>query len=154
MESVQPISLKESAVRCLKSFEALKKDAKEQFHPLTSTRDLLQNFERSIDGSILILQNWVIQFTKEEQTNNDEIIIPIRQVFRTLEENIEDVDVVLSARLRLRYRRFAWVSLRREKKKLVLVLVSTAPPVDVYLERSSKPTSTPNYKISPTLSAF
>ena len=148
------MSLEESAVRCLKSFEALKKDANEQFHPLTSTRDLLQNFDRSIDGSILILQNWVIQVTKERQTNNDEIIIPIRQVFRTLEENIEDIDVVLSARLRLRYRRFAWVSLRREKKKLVLVLVPTAPPVNVYLERSSKTTSTPNYKKSPKLSAF
>ena len=147
------MSLEESAGRCLKSLQALKKDAKEQFHPTASTRGLLQNFERSIDGSLLILQAWIKDFTKERQTDNDEIIIPVRQVFRTLEQHIEDVDVALSARLRLRYGRFAWVSLPWKKKKLVLVLVPTTPPANIYPERSSKLTLTPSYKIFPTLLA-
>ena len=147
------MSLEESAGRCLKSLQALKEDAKDRFHPTTSTRDLHQNFEQSVDGSVRLLQAWIKQFTKERQTNNDEIIIPIRQVFTRLEQDIEDVDVALNARLRLRYRIFAWVSLRREKKKLVLALVPTTPPAKVYLGRSSKPTSTPNYKTSPTPSA-
>ena len=153
VESHQPMSLEESAGRCLKSLQALKEDAKEQFHPTTSTRGLLQNFEQSIDGSLRILRAWIKDLNKERQTNDDEIIIPVRQVFRTLEQHIEDADTALSARLRLRYGWFAWVSLRRKKKKLVLVLVPTTPPADIYLERSSKLTSTPNYKISPTLSA-
>ena len=147
------MSLEESAGRCLNSLQALKKDAEEQFHPTTSTRALLQNFEQSIDGSSRILRAWIKDITEERQTNDDEIIIPVRQVFRTLEQHIEDVDIALSARLRLRYGWFAWVSLRRKKKKLVLVLVPTTPPANIYLERSSKLTSTPNYKTSPTRSA-
>lgn len=147
------MSLEESASRCLKALQALKTDAKEQFHPTTSTRGLLQNFERSIDGSILILRTWIIEFNKERQTNNDDIIIPIRQLFTTLEQHIENVDVALIARLRLRYGWFAWVSLPWKKKKLVLVLVPTTPPANIYPERSSKLTSTPNCKISPTFLA-
>lgn len=147
------MSLEESAGRCLKSLQALKKDAKEQFHPDTSTRDLLQNFERSIDGSLRILLAWINDFTKERQTSDDEIVTPVRQVFKTLEQHIEDVDIALDARLRLRYGRFAFVSLRRKKKKLVCLLVPTTPPANIYLERSSKLTSTTNYKISPTLLA-
>ena len=147
------MSLEELASRCLKSLQALKKDAKEQFHPDTSTRDLLQNFERSIDGSLRILLAWINDFTKERQTNDDEIITPVREVFKTLDQHIEDVDIALDARLRLRYGRFAFVSLRRKKKKLVCLLVPTTPLANKHLERSSKLTSTTNYKISPTLSA-
>ena len=127
VELHQPMSLEELADRCLESLQVLKKNAKDKFHPTTSTRDLLQDFEKSIDGSLLILQRWIRQFTEGRQTHNDDILSPIRQDFRALEQYIVDVDLVLSARLRLRYRRFSWISLTRKKKKLVVMLLPELP---------------------------
>ena len=115
----QPMSLGESANGCLKSLQALKeKGAKKsrQFHTTTSTRDLLQNFEQSIDGSLRLLQAWITEFNKGKQTNNDEILTPVRQVCRTLEQHIDAAKDALSARL------FFLVCVIRGKK-LVLVLV-------------------------------
>ncbi len=116
------MSLGESADRCLESLQALKKGAKERkpFRTTTSTRDLLQNFERSIDDSLLILQNWVTQFNKGKQTNNDEIITFVGQVFRTLDQHIDAAKKVLTARLRRRSIFWIWF-LRKKKSVLVLV---------------------------------
>ncbi len=122
----QPMSLGESAGKCLDSLQALKKRAKtsRQFHRTTSTLDLLQNFERSIDGSLLLLQAWITQLNKGKQTNNDETIVPVRQVLGTLQQYIDAADEALIARLQ--YRRIFLIDFIR-KKKLVLVLVPAIP---------------------------
>ena len=117
------MSLEESAGKCLESLQALQKGAKKSrhIHMTTSTRDLLQNVERSIDGSLLLLQAWIAQFNKGRQTNNDETIIPVGQVLGTLNQYINAAGNALSARLQ--YRRIFLVGFIRKKKKLVLVLV-------------------------------
>ena len=117
------MSLAESAARCLESLQALKKGAKRSrhLHGTTSTRDLLQNVERSINGSVLLLQSWIEHFNKGRQKNNDETVIPVRQLFGTLQQYIDDAEDALSARLQ--YRTIFLVGFIRKKKRSVLVLV-------------------------------
>ncbi|KAK0516389.1 hypothetical protein JMJ35_000992 [Cladonia borealis] len=113
----QPMSLAESARECLGKLQTLKKGAKKsrQFHGTASTRDLLQNVERSIDGSLHLLHTWITEFKKGRQTNNDETVVPVRQVFGTLQQNIDDAKDALSARLQ--YRTILFVGFIKKKKR-------------------------------------
>ena len=117
------MSLGESAGKCLESLQALKQGAKKRrpFPRTASTRNLLQYLELSIDSSLLLLQAWITQFNKGKQTNNEETIDSVRQVFGTLQQYIDDAMDALSARLQ--YQRIILVVFIRKKKKLVLVLM-------------------------------
>ena len=146
------MSLRESANQCLESLQALKEGVtkRKQSRKTSSTQDLLQNFEQSIDGNLRILQAWITQIRKGEHTSNDEIVIPIRRMLGTLQHYIKDADSALRARLR--HRRIYLVGFIKSKK-LVWVLVPVFPQANGPLGRGSTIVSPENCRIFPTLSA-
>ena len=131
------MSLEESAGRCLKSLQTLQECAKKskRWRRTTSTRGLLQKFERSVDGSHRLLQAWITQFNNGKQTNDDEIIVPIGQVLETLQQYINAARNALRARLR--HRRILLVGFIRKERSL-FVLVPAFPGANVSLGRGSK----------------
>ena len=152
MGLLQPMSLQESADKCLKSLQGLKEGAtrRRQSHKTSSAQDLLQSFEQSIDGNLRSLQAWITQIKKGEHTNNDEIVISIRRMLGSLQQYIKDADSAL--RSRLRHRRIYLIGFIRSKK-LVWVLVRAILPANDFLGRGSKIVSPGNCRTLPTLSA-
>lgn len=131
------MSLEESVDKCLESLQTLQEYAKkrEWVQRITSTRDLLDKFERSIGGSLLLLQTWITQFDSGKQINNDEIIIPVEQVLETLKQCIDAARNAPKARMSHR-RIYLGGSVRKER--LALVLVPATPRANPSLGRGSK----------------
>ena len=126
------MSLEDSPGRCLESLQTLQEYAKKRkrFYRTTSTRSVLQNFERSIDGSLLLLRNWITEFNNGKPTNNDETIVPVGQVLATLQQYINAARNALRARLQHRWN-YLFGPIRKER--LLFVLVPATPGANVSL---------------------
>ena len=116
------MSLEDSPGKCLKSLQTLQEYAKKRkrFYRTTSTRSFLQNFERTVDESLLLLRNWITEFNNRKPTTNDETIIAVGQVLETLQQCINAARNALRARLQHRWN-YSFGSIRKDRLLFVLV---------------------------------
>ena len=112
----QPSFLKQDAEKCLSRLQKLKEHAEEGLisrrNFSRTKRKLLAGVVQNVNNSLQLLEAWINEFGKADQTTSSGLLGQAKTLFDTLFDSIVEAENALDSRLRRRKSRLRWFIFR------------------------------------------
>lgn len=100
----QPSILHDKAARCLQQLQKLKQRTEKGLHShkTAPTPALLRGVRTDVNDSLRLMQSWISQLEKGEQTDSDPVVTKVVDLLDSLSQSTTEALAALNSRLRYR----------------------------------------------------